>query len=246
MPTSRLLLTCLLLATIAGAQGEADAQETSPNVRLLAAARAGDMASVTRALADGATPNARSRVGETALVIALKSDRTDLARQMLDAGTDVNLAAVSGVTPLMAAAHGGHVEIVRMLLAKGADVDAIDRLQKNAITYAAGQGRTEIVQILLRAGVDPNAPYAHSLTALMWAAGYGHTETVRSLRRPDSSTRECEPRRLDRARFPPRATSATTSRREAPTGGTTSRRGEGRSRSSAPSCSRGARRCTRP
>ncbi len=80
MPTSRILLTCLLLATIAGAQGEADAQETSANVRLLAAARAGDMAGVTRALADGATPNARSRVGETALVIALKSDRIDLAR----------------------------------------------------------------------------------------------------------------------------------------------------------------------
>src|SRR5258706_8675043 len=72
MPKSRILLTCLLLATIAGAHGEVDAQEMSANVRLLAAARAGDMGSVTRALADGATPNARSRVGETALVIALK------------------------------------------------------------------------------------------------------------------------------------------------------------------------------
>src|SRR6266567_2023658 len=181
MPTSRILLTCLLLATIAGAHGEVGAQEASANVRLLAAARAGDTAGVTRALADGATPNARSRVGETALVIALKNDRTDLARQMLDAGTDVSLAAVNGVTPLMAAAHGGHVEIVRMLLAKGAEVVAIDRLQKNAMTYAAGQGRTEIVQIFLQTGVNPNAIYAHSLTALMWAAGYGQTDTVRSL-----------------------------------------------------------------
>src|SRR6266481_4159232 len=119
MPKLRILLPYLLLATIAGAHFEVDAQEMSANVRLLAAARAGDSAGVTRALADGATPNARNRVGETALVIALKSDRTDLARQMLDAGTDVNLAAVNGVTPLMAAAHGGHVEIVRMLLAKG-------------------------------------------------------------------------------------------------------------------------------
>src|SRR5260221_7675881 len=43
MPKSRILLTCLLLATIAGAHGEVDAQEMSANVRLLAAARAGDM-----------------------------------------------------------------------------------------------------------------------------------------------------------------------------------------------------------
>src|SRR5258708_22770401 len=90
MPTSRLLLTCLLLATTAGAQGEADAQETSPNVRLLAAARAGDMAGVTRALADGATPNAPRPVGGTAPGIAPKSDRTDLAPPMLDARPPLN------------------------------------------------------------------------------------------------------------------------------------------------------------
>ena len=100
---------------------------------------------------------------------------------MIDAGTDVNLAAVNGVTPLMAAAHGGYAEIVRALLGKGADIGAVDRLKKNAMTYAAGQGRTEIVLLLLNAGVDPNAVYEHSLTALMWAAGYGQSDAVRAL-----------------------------------------------------------------
>jgi ankyrin repeat protein len=157
------------------------AQDLSVNARMLAAARAGDQTAVGRALADGASVNARNRVGETALVIALQNDRPALAMDMVKAGTDVNLAAVNGVTPLMAAAHAGQTDIVRVLLAKGADIAAVDRLKKNAMTYAAGQGRTEIVVLLLRAGVDPNAVYAHDLTALMWSAGYGQTTTAQAL-----------------------------------------------------------------
>ena len=83
------------------------AQDLSVNARLLAAARAGDVAGVERALAEGASPNARNRLGETVLVIALKNDKPALARQMIDAGADVNIAALNGVTPLMAAAHAG-------------------------------------------------------------------------------------------------------------------------------------------
>ena len=111
-----------------------------------------------------------------------KDDKPLIARRMIEAGTDVNLAAVNGITPLMAAAHAGQTEVVGSLLAKGADdLHAVDRLKKNAMTYAAGQGQTEIVVLLLKAGVDPNAIYEHELTALMWAAGYGKTETVKAL-----------------------------------------------------------------
>jgi len=157
------------------------AQELSANVRLLNAARIGDEPGVRQALRDGAAPNARNRLGETALLVALKNDRLRIAEQMIDAGTDVNLAAVNGVTPLMAAAHSGQSEIVRSLIAKGADPNTVDRLKKNAMTYAAGQGQTSVVQLLLQTGIDPNAIYVHELTALMWAAGYGKTETVKLL-----------------------------------------------------------------
>src|SRR6202022_2215821 len=98
-------------------------------------------ASGARALSDGAAANARNRVGETALLTALKNDKPLIARQMIGAGTDINLAAVNGVTPLMAAAHSGQTDIVRLLIARGADLTAVDRLKKNAMTYAAGQGQ---------------------------------------------------------------------------------------------------------
>ena len=93
----------------------------------------------------GASPNARNRLGETALLIALKKNDDAMAQTMLAAGTDVNIAAVNGVTPLMAAAYGGQKDMVEALLARGASLDAVDRLEKNAMTYAAGEGRTEIV-----------------------------------------------------------------------------------------------------
>jgi uncharacterized protein len=183
MPPRARYAQCLVAIALTWPLAPAFAQsdDLSVNARLLASARNGDQAGVERALANGASPNARNRVGETVLIIALKSDRLALARQMIDAGTDVNQAAVNGITPLMAAAHAGQTEMARLLLAKGADVNAVDQLKKNAMTYAAGQGQTEIVLLLLKAGVDPNAIYAHDLTALMWAAGYGKTETVKAL-----------------------------------------------------------------
>ncbi len=64
----------LCAAALAGLPPPARAQEPSANVRLVAAASAGDPAGMARALADGATANARNRLGESALLIALQKD----------------------------------------------------------------------------------------------------------------------------------------------------------------------------
>ena len=93
-----------ILATSATHAAEGD---LSVNARLLAAARNSDPAGVGRALNEGASANARNRLGETALLIALKKNDDTMARTMIEAGTDVNIAAVNGVTPLMAAAYNG-------------------------------------------------------------------------------------------------------------------------------------------
>jgi ankyrin repeat protein len=173
------VLACgVAVLSVTASAGEDD---LSVNARLLVHARNGNVAGVERSLQEGANPDSRSRIGETALVIALKKNDLVIARAMILAGTDVNLAAVNGVTPLMAAAYVGNREMVELLLARGADVNAVDRLAKNAMTYAAGEGRTEIVTLLLAKGVDPNAVYQNDLTALMWAAGNGKPATVKAL-----------------------------------------------------------------
>lgn len=173
-------LACMLapVATSALAAGD---ENVSVNVRMLVYARDGDGPGIRRTLSDGADVNSRNRVGETALLIALKKNNLEIAQLMLAVGTDVNIAAVNGVTPLMAAAYTGQAEIAGKILAKGADVKAVDRLGKSAMTYAAGEGRAEVVKLLLAGGVDPNAVYDNDLTALMWAAGGGNADTVKVL-----------------------------------------------------------------
>ena len=178
-------------------------QDLSVNARLLAAARSGDSQGVARELAAGASPNARNRLGETALLVALKRNDLVLARAMLDAGTDVNQAAVNGVTPLMAAAYGGNAQLVAALIAKGAAINARDRLKKTAMIYAAGEGHTEVVQVLLAKGIDANAVYENDLTALMWAAGFGQTATVKALLAAGARRSARQPWK-DRARHRPR------------------------------------------
>src|SRR5215471_257293 len=97
-----LAVTVALVLTLLSPSALGAEQDLSVNARLLAAARSGDSQGVARELAAGASPNARNRLGETALLVALKRNDLALAQAMLDAGTDVNQAAVNGVTPLMA------------------------------------------------------------------------------------------------------------------------------------------------
>jgi uncharacterized protein len=101
-----LILMIAVSALALGGPAAAAESDLSVNARLLLAARNGDAAGLDRALKAGGSPQARNRLGETALLIALKKGDLAMAKTMLGAGTDVNQAAVNGVTPLMAAAYG--------------------------------------------------------------------------------------------------------------------------------------------
>jgi len=143
--------------------------ETNPNLnaQLLVAARNNDVAAVEHALAQGAAPNSRNRLGKSALLMACEKGQSELAATLLRAGADVNQASLEGVTPLMAASYGGHAAIARDLLRAGARTDGLDRMHKNAWIYAAAQGHAEVVMLLLDAGVAIDEPGEHQLTAQM-------------------------------------------------------------------------------
>src|SRR5437762_242689 len=102
----RVRFVAAIAAALAFAASAADS-DLSVNARLLLAARGSDAPALERALQGGASPDSRNRFGETAMLIALKKKDVEIARAMLAAGTDVNIAAVNGVTALMAAADGG-------------------------------------------------------------------------------------------------------------------------------------------
>src|SRR5262249_22326328 len=141
----------LIVLTLAWAPAAGIAQQRNINFDLLVAARAGEEGAVRTLLDQGANPDSRDRVGDTALNIAARTGRTALARLLVERGADVDLANLARVTPLMSAAFDGHVEIMKILLERKADVAPVDRVQKTARIYAAGSGNAECGERLIAA-----------------------------------------------------------------------------------------------
>ncbi len=128
--------------------------------------------------ATGIELNARSRNGDTALMIAAFNGETAAALRLVEKGAEINrpgwtalhYAAASGslsivrhllehsayidaespnkTTPLMMAARAGHEKVVLMLLEEGADVLLKNELGLDAVDFAKSQERTRIVGLL--------------------------------------------------------------------------------------------------
>ncbi|MEZ0226006.1 MAG: ankyrin repeat domain-containing protein [Alphaproteobacteria bacterium] len=87
-----------------------------------------------------------------------KSD-TNLLKQMLDAGCDVNARhMVNARTPLIQAVHESSAPAVALLLSKGANPKLFDSHGKSALSYARDKKLTEIVALLETALTKKDKP----------------------------------------------------------------------------------------
>ncbi|KAI5858076.1 ankyrin repeat-containing domain protein [Tricharina praecox] len=64
----------------------------------------------------------------------------DIARTLLDAGTDIQIAESCGNTALHWAAAGGHVQVVRLLLERGADKNVLNAGGETPLDVCRGHG----------------------------------------------------------------------------------------------------------
>jgi ankyrin repeat protein len=124
--------------------------------------------------------DARSRNGDTALMIAAFNGDTKAALELIDKGAEINrpgwtalhyASAVGNLvvirkliensayidaespnktTPLMMAARAGHLSSVQLLIDEGADVTAKNELGLNAIDFAKSQNHIAIITLLDR------------------------------------------------------------------------------------------------
>lgn len=123
--------------------------------------------------------------GFTALHFAAFFNRPEIARQLINHGSDVSVAArnTMKVTPLHSAAAAHSREIVRLLLEHGANADARQQGGWTALHAAAQNGDLEMVRDLLQRGADPLARNDDGKTPAEMAAERGHSKVVDLLSR---------------------------------------------------------------
>ena len=151
------------------------------NTLLHVAARNGNDKLVAALLKQKANPNARSRVGDTPLMLAVYNGKAEAANALLAGGAQVNQ---DGWTPLHYAVFAEQPEMVAMLLSKGAQVDARAPNQQTALMLAAKTGNVVIAKLLLNAKADTSLTDQNGETALTLAREQNNSNLVRLIEQP--------------------------------------------------------------
>ncbi len=102
----------------------------------------------------GASPKEKTKLGETALILASQSGQSDVVRQLIEAGAPVEEQSPSGTSPLIEAARSGDEQTLNTLLARGANQRATLRDGTSAADIARRFGHTRIANRLRKAGAS--------------------------------------------------------------------------------------------
>ncbi|KAL8786376.1 MAG: hypothetical protein Q9195_008241 [Heterodermia aff. obscurata] len=149
----------------------------------VAAARVGDIESLTLLLKGSSHPDGRDVEGQTALIAAAEAGQRETAKYLLGYNADREaVPPIGGMTALAAAIQSGNCEIVDDLLKAEADANPPHRHYGTPLQLAAAQGSITIMELLVDKGADVNYPAStKGQTALQAAVHNGSEECVRYL-----------------------------------------------------------------
>ena len=156
------------------------ASDPAQSVALTDALAAGEPEEATRALAKGASPDAKDGYGYPAAVLASRGGHAEALQALKDAGADLEAREhVSAKSALIMAAVSGHADCVRLLLEWGADTAAADNEGNTALHRAAEWGKLDCARLLLDGGADRAVRNRDGLTArqVLEGANWGSAET---------------------------------------------------------------------
>jgi ankyrin repeat protein len=104
----------------------------------------------------------------------------ELARWILEHGTDVNRTSWLGIAPLHRFAGQGRTDLAAVCVQFGARIDAVDdEFRSTPLGWAARAGKTSMVSWLLERGADPQLPAEWPWARpVEWARRRGHEDVV--------------------------------------------------------------------
>ena len=135
----------------------------------------------TRLLDQGASVDARDRLGARPLSHAAKSGHLGMVDLLLARGAPIDARNLAGATALYFAAEGSHISIAQRLIERGADVKLTGRSGISPIAAAAFAGNDVIVEALLAHGADERAPDETGKPPIVYAAAGARLDIVKRL-----------------------------------------------------------------
>ena len=132
-------------------------------------------------LDQGASVDARDRLGARPLSRAAKSGHIEMVDLLLQRGAPVDARDLTGATALYVAAERGQAAVVQRLIDKGADADLKGRSGTSPVAAAAFAGRNQVVKMLLAHGADARAADDTGKPPIVYAAASGELDIVRQL-----------------------------------------------------------------
>jgi ankyrin repeat protein len=135
----------------------------------------------TQLLDQGASVDARDRIGARPLSHAARSGHLEMIDLLLARGAPIDARDLNGATALYYAAERGHNAVVQRLIERGADVKLTGKSGVSAVAAAAYAGRDSIVALLLAHGADGRAPDDTGKPPVIYAAASGRLDIVKQL-----------------------------------------------------------------
>jgi len=118
------------------------------------AVTAGDIARVDALIRAGAPVDEKNNADETALLLAVKHDQTEIAKSLMAAGASINAIAENKDTPWLLAGASGRTEIIREMIPLGPDLSIRNRYGGNALIPACERAHVETIKLLLTTAID--------------------------------------------------------------------------------------------
>ncbi|MEZ5899463.1 MAG: ankyrin repeat domain-containing protein [Hyphomicrobium sp.] len=162
-------------------QIKAQASSIERNSLLMSAASQQCEALSETLLKDGASLEARDRLGNMALALAAKRGSVPIVKLFLEHKAPVNARNLEASTALYIAAEEERRDVAALLLDAGADPNLPGRSGITPVSAAAYTGNGELVALLLAKGADPRAIDATGKSAIIYAAGRAFTPVVKVL-----------------------------------------------------------------
>jgi ankyrin repeat protein len=137
-----------------------------------------------RALLEKVDIDGRNKEGNTALFLALRTDKRNVFDLLWEKNADIKIPGKNNRTILHVAASQDDLDLIQKLIERGADVNAVDDIEKDTPFIESCIGNSphlEIVKFFLDKGVDINRQGTNKATCLIYVAAAGHKEVVREL-----------------------------------------------------------------